>query len=272
MKKISLLFITIQFITIYNLAAQNKDEIRTEIYKKIKDKTVLKEFDSNITPNGEIKNSLVLSKNSIYGWYTYLQEPNQLQISLHDSNETFLFQNKTNETGIMGFITQCDKTGVYQLEVKNLTNKEISNIVVLTYEGKIEAKNSDSMIPLTENKECVKDSNNEPSDKNDVYFFVVEEMPKFNGKNSEEFKKFIINELKYPQEAIDKKFEGNVFVQFAVSTDGYVKEAKVVRGIHPALDQEALRIIYSSPRWEPGKQRGQAVNVVFTFPVEFKLP
>ena len=128
----ALLFITIQFITIYNLAAQNKDEIRTEIYKDLKDKTVLKEFDSNITPNGEIKNSLVLSKNSIYDWYSKILEPNQLQITFLDENENILFQSKAGEKGILNFTTHCNKTGVYHLKINNLTNKEINNIIVLT--------------------------------------------------------------------------------------------------------------------------------------------
>ncbi len=62
-----------------------------------------------------------------------------------------------------------------------------------------------------------------------------------------------------------------MYVTFVVSADGSVKNAKVVRGVDPVLDQEALRVVNAMPRWAPGKQRGQAVNVAYTVPISFVL-
>ncbi len=65
--------------------------------------------------------------------------------------------------------------------------------------------------------------------------------------------------------------EGRVIVQFMVNTAGKVQDALVVRSVDPALDREAIRVVMSSPDWTPGKQGGEEVNVLFTFPINFVL-
>ncbi len=102
-------------------------------------------------------------------------------------------------------------------------------------------------------------------------FIVVEDMPKFKGGKSDGFRKYIANNLDYPQEASEMNIEGRVYVQFAVNSKGEVVDVVVVRGVHPLLDEEAKRVIKSSPRWTPGKQRGRPVKVQFTFPIAFQL-
>jgi TonB family protein len=102
-------------------------------------------------------------------------------------------------------------------------------------------------------------------------FFIVEEMPDFLGGGQEAFRKFIAENLKYPETAKENGIEGRVFIQFVVKADGRVSDASIVRGADPSLDQEALRVVLSSPDWTPGRQRGQAVDVAFTFPVTFRL-
>lgn len=102
-------------------------------------------------------------------------------------------------------------------------------------------------------------------------FFVVEEMPGFQGGKQDEFREHIAENLRYPQIAAENGIEGRVFIQFVVKADGSVANAKVVRGVDPALDREAMRVVMASPDWTPGKQRGEAVNVAFTFPINFVL-
>ena len=102
-------------------------------------------------------------------------------------------------------------------------------------------------------------------------FFIVEDMPKFNGKDRDEFRKFIGENLRYPQIAADNGITGIVYLQFTINKNGQVTDVEVVRGVDPALDKEAIRVITSSPRWSPGKQRGKPVNVRFTFPIHFIL-
>jgi len=108
-------------------------------------------------------------------------------------------------------------------------------------------------------------------EKEETVFIIVEEMPSFRGEGQEGFRKYIFDNLRYPSIAQENGISGRVFVQFAVNSKGQVVDAKIVRGVDPALDAEALRVIKSSPPWAPGKQRGKPVKVQFTFPVNFVL-
>jgi protein TonB len=101
-------------------------------------------------------------------------------------------------------------------------------------------------------------------------FIVVEEMPEFPG-GPIALRTFIAKAIKYPAEAQKDKVQGKVFVSFVVSSEGKVEQAKVERSVSPAIDAEAIRVVNSLPDWKPGKQRGTAVSVSFTIPIEFKL-
>jgi len=103
-------------------------------------------------------------------------------------------------------------------------------------------------------------------------FYIVEDMPTFNGGDpATEFRKYIAQNLRYPEIAAENGISGRVIVQFAVDRVGNVVDAVVVRSVDPALDKEAVRVVMSSPKWVPGKQRGKAVKVLFTFPINFVL-
>ena len=101
-------------------------------------------------------------------------------------------------------------------------------------------------------------------------FFVVEEMPEFPGGDVA-LRKYIANKVKYPDDAVEDGIQGKVYVTFVVSKDGSVANVKIARGVNPSLDQEALRVVSSLPKWKPGKQRGEAVNVQYTVPINFAL-
>ncbi|MDY6320882.1 MAG: energy transducer TonB, partial [Bacteroidales bacterium] len=79
------------------------------------------------------------------------------------------------------------------------------------------------------------------------------------------------SQLKYPEQAKQNGIQGRITLQFTVGVDGMVRNVSVLRGAHELLDTEAFRVISSSPRWEPGKQQGEAVPVTFIFPVIFQL-
>ena len=101
-------------------------------------------------------------------------------------------------------------------------------------------------------------------------FRVVEVMPKFPGGDAE-LLKFIAKNVKYPQESQNKGEQGRVICSFVVTKDGTLTNYKVIRGISPALDQEAVRVLQMMPRWTPGTQRGEPVAVKYTVPITFKL-
>ena len=99
----------------------------------------------------------------------------------------------------------------------------------------------------------------------------VEKMAKFQGKKPDDFRIFITENLKYPEEAQKNSIAGRVFVSFIIDKEGNLINAEVVRGAHPLLDAEALRVTNLSPKWEPAENKGKKVNVQFTFPINFAL-
>jgi len=101
-------------------------------------------------------------------------------------------------------------------------------------------------------------------------FFVVEDMPEFPG-GEPALRQYIANAVKYPEDAIKKGTQGKVYITFVVTKDGSVAKPSIARGVDPSLDVEALRVVNSLPKWKPGKQRGQAVNVSYTVPINFVL-
>ena len=100
---------------------------------------------------------------------------------------------------------------------------------------------------------------------------VVEVRPTFNGGEANEFSKWVNSRLVYPEPAKEMGLQGRVTLQFTIGTDGRVSDVRVLKGADPILDQEAVRVVSSSPRWSPGKQRDRAVKVSYTFPVIFRL-
>ncbi len=104
-----------------------------------------------------------------------------------------------------------------------------------------------------------------------IPFQLVEEKPSFNGGDANEFSKWVNSKLVYPEIARENGVSGRVTLQFTVNADGTVSNVKVLRGVDPSLDKEAVRVVSSSPKWKPGKQRDRAVKVTYTFPVIFQL-
>ena len=107
------------------------------------------------------------------------------------------------------------------------------------------------------------------SDNGDI-FVVVEDMPSYPG-GMEECMRFLARNLKYPVEAQKAGTQGRVILSFIVNKDGSISNVEVMRSVSKELDAEAVRVVQSMPKWKPGKQRGQAVDVRFTMPVTFHL-
>ena len=106
----------------------------------------------------------------------------------------------------------------------------------------------------------------------DVIFEVVEVSPEFTDGGMDGLIKYLSKNLKYPVEAQKAGIQGRVVVKFVVDKDGSIIQPQIARGIDPALDKEAIRVISAMPKWKPGTQRGKAVKARFTVPVMFKLP
>ena len=101
-------------------------------------------------------------------------------------------------------------------------------------------------------------------------FTVVEEQPSFPGGVPALFK-YLAAEVKYPVIAQENGIQGRVVTSFVVDKEGNIKQVKVERGVDPALDAEALRVVKAMPKWIPAKQKGEAVAVRYILPVQFRL-
>ena len=114
-------------------------------------------------------------------------------------------------------------------------------------------------------------------------FNVVSEAPRFQGCSTEETKaeraacgtdkmlKFIYGNIKYPEVARTEGIQGTSVIGFVVAKDGSLHNFKIIRSIGGGCDEEALRVVQSMPKWSPGLQEGEPVNVQFNLPVKFKL-
>lgn len=100
-------------------------------------------------------------------------------------------------------------------------------------------------------------------------FLIVEEMPRFMGGDINKFRQWVMRRAIYPEEAISNNIKGTVVLTFIVEKDGSVSNVTIVKAVHPLLDDEAKRVISSSPRWSPGLQRGLAVRVRYSIALIF---
>lgn len=106
--------------------------------------------------------------------------------------------------------------------------------------------------------------------KNNMVFDVVEVMPQYPGGQIAMLK-YIMENIKYPEQAMKKGIQGRVAVSFIVEKDGSISNVRPVHPVHPLLDKEAVRVVKSMPKWSPGKQHGKPVRVQLIVPIMFKL-
>ncbi|MBN1416783.1 MAG: energy transducer TonB [Bacteroidales bacterium] len=123
--------------------------------------------------------------------------------------------------------------------------------------------------PVAEENSSMDDASFETTGKKDTetVYTVVENSPEYPG-GVDAFRKYITDNLKLTEDITRQGINGKVYVQFTIDTDGSLMDIKIIRGLHPAIDKEVLRIVKLSPRWKPGKQQGKAVRVLMVLPIE----
>jgi protein TonB len=168
--------------------------------------------------------------------------------------------------------------------INNSSNKKnkLSNSLTPSYDNEAKARKKDSLKKISSTKAknelnetivsfvtCyeVVDVPNITTDSNSIYD-IVEQMPEFQGGESEMFK-FIGSNIKYPSNI--GEVQGRVICRFIVEKDGKIGKIEVVRSVYPDLDKEAVRVIRSMPKWIPGKQNGKTTRVWYTLPINLKL-
>ena len=204
--------------------------------------------------------------------------------TLADAEGKFKLQVKKGDVIVVSYVgLQTQQISVNSANLVVWMDEDVQSLegmVVYAAENDAEAKVGKSGpvvfdMPIEEaNKKVkhteVKVEETEVPQKEEVIFQVVEQMPEFPGGMGEAMK-FLAKNIKYPVAAQEAKIEGRVIVQFVVGKDGSISDVHTVKGVSPELDAEAIRVVSLMPKWNPGKQRGQAVSVKYTMPIMFRL-
>lgn len=99
----------------------------------------------------------------------------------------------------------------------------------------------------------------------------VDIKPRFMGKDDKAFREWIVSKIKFPEDAIINGLTGTVKAKFIVGTDGQLSNIEIVRGAHPVIDKEVIRVIKLSPEWEPGFKNGKYVRTWYSITISFKF-
>ena len=105
----------------------------------------------------------------------------------------------------------------------------------------------------------------------DQPFVKVGEMPTFQGGDLNKFRNWVQSKVRYPQIAQENNISGRVFLMFVVERDGSLTNIQVLQTPDTSLSDEAIRVLKTSPKWKPGKQRNQTVRVKYTLPIDFRI-
>ncbi|GAB3926821.1 energy transducer TonB [Mucilaginibacter myungsuensis] len=143
--------------------------------------------------------------------------------------------------------------------------KNLIAIVLLLTACAAKAQSSSTDTVKTNTSATAKDK--PATDDNEIYS-TVEEQAEFPG-GIDEFMNFLYNNVRYPMEDRMAKRGGKVFVQFVIEKNGSLSQFKIIKSVSKTIDQEAIRVIKSSPKWKPAKEKGVIVRQLFTAPFAF---
>lgn len=207
-------------------------------------------YDENAPENGQIKNiEYIDSRNEYYVTYTGND-------AIDDTEETDIqpaYPNTAEEVPYTPTITEAE-----EVEEEEFKTAEVE-------EEKLVKENNSTQTDTKVNEPV-------PAQAEDnIVYNKVEEMPKFPNGGTIGLMKFISKNLKYPPTCEKAGIEGKVIVSFMVNKDGSISDFRIIQSVNKDLDNEALRVLSSMPKWIPGKQKGIPVRVKYTIPINFTL-
>jgi TonB family protein len=232
-----------------NINTNSVSEECKSLYKKIK----VKRKDS-----GEVQ-TIIDSLSAYFNKHFHLPARTRSKMLSFNANIRFIIENES--------LINCVTTeGINDTDLIIEIHRVMSEF---TYVKK-------TINPIIVNFELVfkeKNNSNENSETNMMAEVITDadQMPTFKGQNFNKFRSYISDNLAYPEEAAKFGIQGIVFVHFIVDQDGKVSNVKVIKGVNYLLDNEAIRVVTSSPKWEPAMKNGKPVDTSFTFPIYFIL-
>ena len=154
-------------------------------------------------------------------------------------------------------------------DLNTIDPKTIASIEVLKTEKALQEYGTDEGVIVITTGEPKKNDDGKKA----VPFQLAAQKPGFNGGDANEFSKYVAQNVVYPESCRQSKIEGRVTLEFTVTETGKVGDIRILRGVNPDLDREAVRVVAQSPLWTPGRdENGKVVPVKYTFPVIFKVP
>lgn len=149
-------------------------------------------------------------------------------------------------------------------KVDNLTDIAPEEINIVKFTPGDDADNEE----LKETDDEAEPINLNPDDEETLR--IVQELPQYPG-GMVEFMKWLTKTLKYPSTALKDKIQGKVMVSFIVNTDGNISNVEITQKAHPLLEKEALRVMNSMPKWQPGKDHGKVCRCMVAIPIVFEI-
>lgn len=199
------------------------------------------------------------------------QEEEEEQIDIPEPEEPEPVVEEIEEVAQQQFtevIVKKDEEVTQQIVDQSKLQEDTRDISTINVEGEADLR---AAITSEVRTTVVEPEKPKPVEENKVYDLAnVEQKPSFKGGDAALFK-WLSEHVNYPAAAAEDGASGTVQVQFVVSKTGQVTKVKIVRGKHPALDKEAMRVVKEMPAWNPGRQNGQPVDVSYILPVKFTL-
>lgn len=219
----------------------------------------IKDLISRLTSDFDVPNARREEKE--YQYIRQLVDDNTAAINASAVMDTTRLDNNTIRYSIgyndtIRYQTTFSFVNNGRYKVKKTIQSKLVNIPIVKPEVKLTVKDVTEVTVSDDNASIV--------------FDVVEQMPSFKGGDSNMWQ-WVGQHIKYPVVALGNGVQGEVEVTFIIDKEGNVQSPTVTRSVDPSLDREALRLIKSMPKWNPGKQNGQVVNVRYRIPITFKL-
>ena len=225
------------------------------------------DMDTDAYMDGDFRMELNDNRDSLIGNFIATYTGNTVPVSFGKSDEPLLEEvvKKTPNTGRNKKRNKKESTTVKEEETAGTVNSseetEVTESDVQTAPATHHETAEQSKQPSNEAKHANND--NKP-------VAMAEMMPSFPGGDAA-LVKYLGQHINYPADAQEAGIQGRVLVRFTVGKDGAIRNARVIKGVHPSLDREALRVVNSMPHWIPGKQDGKPVAVFFSLPITFRL-
>ncbi len=249
-----------------SLHSEIKEGIEAIRFKKLE--RPIEETDTTYTINAKAKYIFNFEKKTedLILNYSFIQ--NSPTFNLKKGNEAFYLSDKDEIDGLL--LTLIPDNSLYyrnKFYVRATETKVKDKIISV----QLDKRHQRFLESLTAEDTFIETERTYADYSEAIPFQLVEEKPSFMGGDSNSFAKWINERLRYPETAKANGIQGRVTVQFTIDVRGFVSDVKIVKGVEPSLDKEAIRVISMSPRWAPGKINGKAVKVIYSYPVIFQL-